>query len=189
LALDFSGECNVPAQSLTISNTGGSPLAWFAEVGGAVPVRVIPFSSTLLPGASVTVNVSPFLPPRTATVSGTITINTDVAGQLSPIGVVYNVSGFAVMPPPDIDFGAVPIGSQKRVSFAAPSAPGVLLVSSNPDFLLTGAAPADPSPGFWTLVFIPRVTGPESTTLTLGSFNKTICPPNTFTASGVGVAP
>lgn len=193
-SFDFIGQCNVGAQDLTISNTGGSTFTWVANVLGAVPIHIIPSSSTLLPGASVTVEVSPFFPPivtGSQNVSGTIAITTDVAGALPPIAVVYGVSGFTVVPPADIDFGAVSVGSTKSISFSASqvSLPGVLLVSSNFDFLLTGAAPADPSPGFWTLKFTPRVIGSQSTTLTIGSFSGVVCAPNTFAATGVGVAP
>jgi hypothetical protein len=189
-SLVFEGRCELPAQSLTISNTGGSALTWDAEVQGGVPVYVVPPFSTLLPGTSVTVSVWARHPPSAGTFRGTIMINTDVAGALAPVEVFYNVTaGFGVTAPPNIDFGAVPIGSQKRISFqASQSPPGAIMVSSNGDFMLTGLVPADPSPGFWTLIFTPRVVGPQSSTLTLGSMIGFVCPPNTFTATGVGVA-
>ncbi|HET7539779.1 MAG TPA: hypothetical protein VFK05_07900, partial [Polyangiaceae bacterium] len=189
LSLSFNGQCHVPDQSFAISNTGSIPLTWFAQVLGSAPVYVHVASSTLLPAASVTVAVSQFLQPFYGTFSGTIAISTDVAGQLGPIAVSYSVSGSNVSPPSDIDFGAVPLGSQKRISIAAAPTGADLLVSSNPDFLLSGLIPGDP-PGFWTLTFVPRLVGPQSTTLTLGSFPpQPACSPNTFTASGVGVTP
>jgi hypothetical protein len=191
LSLSFEGECESPAQSFTISNTGGSEFTWWATVDG-VPVLPNPLFSMLLPGDSVEVAISPLTPLSRGTFNGTITIDTDspAIGALGPIQVFYDMSGYFVTPPADIDFGEVPLGSEKSISFPASfNVPGVLLGSSNWDFVLTGNAPADPMPGWWTLIFTPVVLGPQSTTLTLGSFAGIVCPPNTFTGKGVGVAP
>src|SRR6478735_252376 len=190
LSLNFVGQCQVPAQSFTISNTGSIPLTWHAELHGSPPVYVSPPFSTLAPGTNVAVAVTQFSQPFYGTFSGTVAISTDVAGPLGPIAVSYSVLGSTVVPPSDIDFGEVPLGSQKAISFSAAPTQANRLRSSNPDFLLTGMTPADPSPGFWTLIFVPHVSGRQSTTLTLWSFpNPVVCPPNTFNAIGVGVTP
>src|SRR6478735_9228032 len=87
LSLNFVGQCQVPAQSFTISNTGSIPLTWHAELHGSPPVYVSPPFSTLAPGTNVAVAVTQFSQPFYGTFSGTVAISTDVAGPLGPIAV------------------------------------------------------------------------------------------------------
>jgi len=202
--LNFAGECDLPVQHVIISNDGGSPFTWLANVhfvGTLQPVQVAPNTSTLLPGTSVTVEVSPSVPQVAGNIVSDIAITTDLADQpMALVALSYSVSGFGITPPPDIDFGEVPTSSMasgiiEAVQFY--NVPGVVLTASGflpgttplPQFSLHGAVPNDPSPGLWTLYFMPQVVGPASVTLTVGSMGHVVCPPNTFTANGVGVAP
>jgi len=197
-SLGIEGECTAPAQSVTISNPGDSPITWTAEVVVEpptyfpLPVQIAPLSSTLQPGASDTMQVSPFsfLPVLTgnSTFPGTIRLTPDVS-----IAVLYGVRGFrAATLPADIDFGSVPLCATKTLSVPTFNIDGTtprLAASYNSDFFVQGAHTATPPPWDkppWTLSFAPRALGPRSTTLTVTSSDGVVCAPNTFAARGVG---
>lgn len=198
-SLDIEGECSAPGQSVTISNPSDSPITWTAEVVAQpptyfpLPVYIDPLSSTLLPGGSVVMHVSPFpsypVLTRNTAWPGTISLTQDVS-----IAVLYGVRGFrAATLPEDIDFGAVPLCENKTLSVPTFGVDGTiprLAASYDSDFVVWGLHTATPPPWDkppWTLSFSPRALGPRTTTLTVTSSDGIVCAPNNFAARGVGV--
>ena len=125
-----------------------------------------------------------------------VSIDADGAPSV-PLNVWVGLPGYHATPPADIDFGNVPIGPLGASVFISVWGTGgfageVLGSSDWYTFRLSGAAPQHQPPDGvlgWTLTFSPTTLGPQQTTLTFGSILGTVCPPNTFIARGVGVAP
>jgi hypothetical protein len=192
-SLNMFGDCTAPPQTFTISNAGESALTWTAALSAPL-IAVAPSSSTLLPGAEITVSVS--AKALVQLLSGqtvVITISSDVAAQPpAVISVFYAVRGILIGVQPDIDVGEVPLGQSKTVSVPVPTRTVELALGSGnsafsvPNVLAHGA-------DHWTLVFTPSVLGPQSTTLQIivpFGPGGPVCPsPNLFTARGVGIAP
>lgn len=190
-SLVFEGACDAPAQSVTVSNEGVSSITFTAESGA--PVYVSPQSSTLSPGASVTLQVAPFPAPILAgngSYSGTIRLAQDVS-----IAVQYRVVGFRATLPENIDFGDVPLGTSAQRSISAiatqPSTP-LSLTANDRDFRVFGAgSPPNSTRPPWTVTFAPTTIGPRSTVVNVQTVNglAPVCPPNAITVTGVGVQP
>lgn len=179
-------------QAVILKNTGGSELTWTSSFN-TLYLEVTPSTSTLAPGAQVSVTVSPklssFSPPTpTTSLTYPISVTTNVPGDAAQsISVVESTNGYFVTPPANIAFGDVPVGMSVTKSIAVPFGyPGPALgCCSSPDFVTNGVAPL--GNGTWSLTFTPSVAGPASVTLTLGAFPGCLFPPNTFTASGKGI--
>ena len=188
------GECTVPPQTFTISNTGQSPLTWTAAVGAPL-VTLAPSSSTLLPGNEVTVTVSVTTPVQLSSEqSFQITITSDIAAQPPTlVQVTYAVSGTLIGVQPDIDFGEVPLGQTKMVSVPAPPHGTVELALGSSNHVFSVPNLLLHAENHWTLYFTPSVLGPQSSTLQIivpfGSGGPPCPSPNLFAARGVGIAP
>ena len=207
-SLYFSGICEAISRSSTITNTSSVPLTW--HVTGVPSIVFTPASSTLAPGESVDVTVTVSAIDRRLLWLATVSIDADVAPSQT-VEVTVSFSGqYHSTLPADLDFGDVPIPSSSSPSpgpfppSAPPGAPNTrfipadpfviseLLGSDNPAFSPGGVGTVSYVPGFgmgWLLVFAPQTLGPQEATFTFGSYNKAVCPPNTFKARGVGVAP
>jgi hypothetical protein len=188
-ALNFFN-CPSP-QTLVITNTSSMPLTWHVS-GNLTNLSFSPLGSTLDVGAAVNVSVVPTL--GTLTVFTTLSIDADVASSQSiNIGASLDAT---IVPPPDLDFGNVPIGGVSPPifisAFATATYPGESIISSNQDFSLSGNAPNTQVGGFgWTVSFRPSLLGAQQSTITYFSMSGSIrvCPPNTFIVRGVGVSP
>jgi len=153
---------------------------------------VTPSGSTLLPGQAVDVSVLPH--PVQKMYYSVISVDTDVASSQS---VQVDTSVETLSPPtnlpPDIDFGNVKVGSTVTAFIDLFSvgiqAPGIYASMSDtwPVFYLSGKSPL---PGLgWTVTFQPDSIGEQVRTITFSTMLMPVCPPNTITARGVGVAP
>jgi hypothetical protein len=108
-----------PPQSFTLSNGFNAPIDWGTTLTESFPFfSIAPTGSSLLPGETVTVTVSPLalapssLPPNfQPNFSGTIAISGDSAGTQF-VSVSETVTGIDITwTPTTLDFGMVPIGS------------------------------------------------------------------------------
>ncbi len=192
--LDFYVECPGPTvatpQTLTLTNTGGTALTWSATFDSSKALSSS--GSTLAPGAHVDVAVSPppittSMPAQSSVDLGSLTIASDVPGQAAQAVTLYEgASGYFATPDADLNFGDVFIGDVGGGTVPpVGSVPGLVLSSSNPDFVLSGATPSQQLT--WSLTFTPTKSGVDTTTLTIGSFSSCVWPPNTFKATGTGV--
>ena len=177
-------------RSFTITNTSSSSLTWQVS-GDLSAVSIVPTGSTLPAGGAVSVSVTPKWGVKGA--SPVLSIDADIAPS-QPLALSIYISGYYDQPPADIDFGNVPVPGYSSVFISAftigGSFPGLGLGSINPAFGLSGFTPAQQSGGFgWTLTFHAQTLGPQQTTLQIGAIGGTVCPPNTFIARAVGVAP
>lgn len=180
--LNFHDNCPM-AKTVTISNTSSVPLTWQMS-GNLSNIAVTPLGSTLPAGGAVDVSVTPKVNGALFDVS----IDADIApSQLLTISIVVS-GGYFTGSLADVYFGNVPIGMSSTQLITAPSFPGVILASANAAFKLLAAVPYSP-PGSWVLTFTPTSPGDQQSTLTVGSMVGVVCPPNTFIAHGVGVAP
>lgn len=204
--VSLSGTCQFdpsPFSNITLTNTSSVPLTWHAS--GGAPVVLTPSGSTLAVGAAITISISATLPPGTGTFPYTaVSIDADVAPSQSIQVRGYLTGQFHVPLPPDQDFGEVALVLVPPISSPPPGSPNTrfipatgaviseVLQSSNPAFTTGGVATASYINGFgmgWLLSFSPQTAGPQETTLTFWSYTRTVCPPNTFKARGVGVTP
>lgn len=115
--------------------------------------------------------------------------------------VTYRRSGFTISPPADSDFGQIPLYTQASRTIPANdfgNIPAVVLSVSDQSpafgFSLPNNVPQpgpDPCCRSWTVNFRPMLAGPARATLTISSMSTdvVVCPPNTFTVTGVGIAP
>jgi hypothetical protein len=177
---------------LLITNTSSAPLTWHIS-GDLTSFAVNPLGSTLAVGEAIDVSIVPKAGVRLA--FSIASIDADIApSQSISLNAVVNPT---VTPPPDIDFGNVPIGRFDGPTIFLPLSawgyfgPGPAMFSSNMSFSLSGNAPNTQPEGFgWIIRFNPQVLGPQESTmtfLTMGGMG--VCPPNTFIARGVGIAP
>jgi hypothetical protein len=183
-------------QTDTITNTSGIPLTWHVS-GVLTALTVTPPGSTIPAAGSLDVS---FVPNQgTHQLPSMLSIDADSAPSQT-IQIFQNVNEASVVPPPDIDFGNVPVhgaGSGPTVFIPIPSITFGLIDglafnggSGEPTFEKSGVAPGPQTGGFgWTLQFNPPAFGPQETTLTFIKFSGTVCQPNSFKAHGVGVSP
>jgi hypothetical protein len=194
--------CNgvaVPPQPFTLSNGTNVSIDWSSTLTEPFPfLSIVPSGSSLPPGASVTVMVTPLplapasIPPALLpNLSGAITISGDPSG----LPLVVNVTEQVVLgidiswSPVTLDFGMVPIGGPAGILTVTQESGGtsVELGSDNSHFATnrTGGF----TPGTWSVLFSPSVLGVQTATLTWGalSSNSPFCTPHTFTATGTGI--
>ena len=195
-SLLFVGQCATTAQPLTITNTSSIPLTWHGSPSLSTTV-LTPNGSTLQPGQALAVSVLPQamfgVPPPS-----TVRIDADVApSQTVQLTVSLGGKPAPDLLPPDIDFGNVTVGAS-ATAFVGIAGVGIgtqiLALSdsiSNNEFRLSGNAPnIQLGQGFgWIVTFQPLTTGAKERTLTFTDFSNSVCPPNTFKARGVGLAP
>lgn len=188
------GDCTVAPQTFTLSNTGQSPLTWNAALAPAL-LAVAPASSTLQPGAEVTVSVGQTTPVQLSLgQSLALTITSDVPAQPpTAISVFYMARGTMIGVQPDIDVGEVRLGQSKTVSVPAPPHSVELALGSGNSPVFSISEPLVHGADHWTMVFTPAVLGPQSVTLSIivpfGPGGPACPNPNLFTARGTGIAP
>jgi len=184
-SLFISGTCPPATGKFTITNASSGPLTWHLS-GNLSGLVVAPLSSTLPMGGAVDVSVTANLP------NASTILSVDVEGapsQSRSIQIDSVLLGYPVEPPPDIDFGDVPVGfSGKSVSIQYFSGyPGMILDSSNPAFVLQGLASNN---GVWTLTFRSQTLGLQQTTLSISNMFRPVCPTNAAViARATAVAP
>jgi hypothetical protein len=177
------------AQTVTLTNTGGTALTWTAAIN---PVNISPGTSTLAPNAHVDLTIVPShvpSPPPSPTYDvqmPDINVTTDVPGDVTHvIAVTESADGYIVIPPATISFGDVSVGTSVTMTVPMTSQPGAALAVNNSEFVLNGVAPE--GGGTWKLTFTPSSLGLQTATLTMGSFSACVFAPNTFMATGTGI--
>jgi hypothetical protein len=181
----MSDFCPVP-HIFTISNTSNVPLTWHVSTVPAF-FALTPLGSTLAVGGTIDVSVT----SKARSAVFTLEIVADVAPSQS-VQLQSSLLGYLGPVVSDVDVGNVPVGASSSVFIpAAGDYPGVALGSSLAAFQLNFLKPSNVPGGFgWTLTFSPTVAGLQQSTLTFFSTaGALVCPPNTFVAKGVGLAP
>jgi hypothetical protein len=205
LAATCNGIANLPA-SFTLSNSSNAPLAWSTTVTESFPFfSIAPTGSSLLPGETVTVTVTPSaLAPSSLphgfqpNFSGTIAISGDPAGTQT-VSVSEPVMGVDISwTPANLDFGLVPISNgppvgnpsatQTVTESGPPTNSPIELSSDNPSFSANLTTPLPPRTS-WAVAFAPTKLGVQTATLTwrTQSGSSIFCSAHTFTATGTGI--
>ena len=128
--------------TLTISNVGGSPL-----VINGVSSPKAPFSesgapaagSSLAPGQSVTVTFT-FSPTQVGSFSDQVEVDTSAGEKQIPLTGTAALAGNLVLDPTTLDFGDVPLGQNRVLSFQITNTGGsrVTVTKSKPPGLAVG---------------------------------------------------
>jgi iron transport multicopper oxidase len=128
--------------TLTISNVGGAPL-----VINGVSSPEAPFSasgvpaagSSLGPGQSVTVTFT-FAPTQVGSFNGQVEVDTSAGQETVPLTGTAALAGNLVLSPTALDFGTVPVGQNKVLSFVISNTGGsrVTVTKSKPPGLNVG---------------------------------------------------
>jgi len=133
--------------TLTISNVGGAPLiinsvtspkAPFSATGAPAP------GSSLAPGQSVTVTFT-FSPTQVGSFSDQVSVNTSAGNKQVPLTGTAALAGNLVLNPTTLDFGDVPVGQNKVLSFQVTNTGGsrVTVTKSKPPGLAVGFTNTD----------------------------------------------
>jgi iron transport multicopper oxidase len=162
--------------TLTISNVGGAPLV----INGVTSPRA-PFSATgapaagssLGPGQSVTVTFT-FSPTQVGSFSDQVQVNTSAGDKQVPLTGTAALAGNLVLDPTTLDFGDVPAGQNKVLSFTITNnggsrvtvtkskPPGLAVGFTNQDDLQEGATIDAGQTQTLHVQFAPTVTGPAA---------------------------
>jgi hypothetical protein len=188
-----------PAQGVTVTNTGGSPVQLTSFVAAPADYQVSSNScgSSLAASASCLVQIV-FTPAQAGARPGSLTISANVSG--GSVAAVLNGTGLAPgtlsLSPGSYNFGAVVVGAASAsATFTATNSGGVAVTLQPPsatgDFkIVSTSCQASLSPAYSCSVvvdFNPSVTGNESGTLSIaGGFAAS---PAIAALSGTGLAP
>ena len=188
-----------PAQGVTITNTGGSPvqLTSFSTAPGDYQVSANSCGNSLAAAASCLVQVV-FTPAQAGARPGSLTIAANVAG--GSVQAVLNGTGLSPgtlsLSPGSYNFGAVVVGTASAsATFTAKNSGGIAVTlqppSASGDFkIVSTSCQASLSPGYSCSVvvnFSPSGTGSGSGTLSIaGGFASS---PAMAALSGTGLAP
>jgi hypothetical protein len=189
-----------PPQTLTITNTGGAPIANldFAFTGAAAAsysLGAVTCGATLAAGASCTAQVI-FTPSGTGPVSAALNISSSTLGVQAvavPLNGSGTVSGSLTVSPSLIAFGVAGVGQSSTAqsvtltNSTTSTIPSVSLAVSSPFSLATNSCTGSLAPGAnctAPVVFSPTATGPVSGTLTITS--AALASPVTVALTGTG---
>jgi len=183
--------CLVP-KPLMITNTSSVPLTWHVN-GDPAGVAVVPLGSTLAAGEAVSISLT----QKPGSIPSRLDIDADIAASQS-VQIVGAILGVKIQVPPDIDFGAVPVGVASPIIFIpVPSyennwvgAGLEFFGGDTSSFEKSGVAPNFQTGGIgWTLYAHGSSPGPVQVTLKFFSMTgSTVCEPSTFTARATIVA-
>jgi virginiamycin B lyase len=201
-SLGFQVSCGTtPApplnSSFTVTNTSAAAITWTASATSTTSgadLSAYPTTSTLDPGASVTVAVTfsfagPYPPSRT--LNGSILITTDPPGSPTTVPVGESFYGMFLPPLSDVDFGDVPVGTSQSMDVGVNLSDVFVNGScSGPTLVYPSGAPQGPFTlnttfNTGTITFLPTEQGTVSATLGYRSSCQ-FCTPSTFTVTGTG---
>lgn len=202
-SLTFGVTCDAPAppaQTFSLTNEGGTAVTWTAEYVSGLSVS--PTSSTLAPGASVTLSVA--VPAEEAD-GGTLFSSTETVWgmsietptQLLQVLVTSEIEGciwVADTLPTNVDFGDVTVGS---TAYAFVGTPSISCNGASSAIALSGPVPGTSPFEVVTgegatpeISFSPTVAGTQSAEFTfVNEFTVSLCGASAqFSATGTGVA-
>ena len=183
-----------PAQTITVSNFGGSPLSGLTVSATGAFLQTNNCPTILLAGSSCTVSVT-FTPPAAGPTTGTLDVSDD-SGNLGPTQVL-TLNGMGTTPaasatPATLSFSPQVVGTTSTKSITLKSTgTGPLQVSNvvaTPPFSQTNNCSGSIAPGASCTIqisFTPTVAGSASETVTI----KDNAGSQTIGVSGSGIAP
>ena len=196
-AIRFSIACgSVPSTSetFTITNPSSVTKTWRSSLMTFPFLSVAPTGSSLPPGQSVTVTVTPLLIPAGSLPNDSSNLRmgpliiiegTDPASSVVHAITVYeDISGaFYAWTPENLNFGAVRLGTSVTVPMTQSGDTSGRMLGDNSSFVpqISPMSWHD-----WTVTFFANTVGTQTSTFTWQSFyGKVACTRNTFTATAV----
>jgi len=163
------------SNSVTLTNTGGQPLTFSSVTAPVAPFSAVGLpsnGSTLAGGASITVTLS-FAPTTGGNFTGSLVINSTGGNKTVTLSGSAAPPGHLTITPSTLDYGNVPPGTSKQLSFVLKNDGGSVLfftVSKAPaaaDFhadtvLGEGTALAAGASLVEKVTFAPKTTGSQS---------------------------